>query len=117
MGKLILPLTKTHGYADKIVQSSVPDKYIFILSNWKFLIIIGEMSDIKSLPSEARKTLVDNRRTKAIQKRLANTRNLRITYLSMRAHFHTLRHWKATMEYQRTRDILYVKKHLGAQKN
>ena len=76
MGKLILPLTKTHGYADKIVQSSVPDKYIFILSNWKFLIIIGEMSDIKSLPSEARKTLVDNRRTKAIQKRLANTRNL-----------------------------------------
>jgi integrase len=28
-------------------------------------------------------------------------------------HFHTLRHWKATMEYHRTRDILYVKYLLG----
>lgn len=28
-------------------------------------------------------------------------------------HFHTLRHWKATMEYHRTRDILYVKHLLG----
>jgi integrase len=28
-------------------------------------------------------------------------------------HFHTLRHWKATMEYHKTRDILYVKHLLG----
>ena len=28
-------------------------------------------------------------------------------------HFHTLRHWKATMEYARTRDILRVKQLLG----
>lgn len=28
-------------------------------------------------------------------------------------HFHTLRHWKATMEYAKTRDILYVKQLLG----
>jgi len=28
-------------------------------------------------------------------------------------HFHTFRHWKATMEYQRTRNILYVKQLLG----
>jgi integrase len=28
-------------------------------------------------------------------------------------HFHTLRHWKATMEYHRTKDILYVKHLLG----
>lgn len=28
-------------------------------------------------------------------------------------HFHTFRHWKATMEYQRTRDILHVKHMLG----
>ena len=28
-------------------------------------------------------------------------------------HFHTLRHWKATMEYHRTKDILYVKQMLG----
>jgi len=28
-------------------------------------------------------------------------------------HFHTLRHWKATMEYHKTKDILYVKRILG----
>ena len=27
--------------------------------------------------------------------------------------FHTLRHWKATMEYHRTKDILHVKQLLG----
>ncbi|MEM2419861.1 MAG: hypothetical protein QXL38_02600 [Candidatus Bathyarchaeia archaeon] len=27
--------------------------------------------------------------------------------------FHTIRHWKATMEYHKTRDILYVMKLLG----
>jgi len=27
--------------------------------------------------------------------------------------FHTLRHWKATMEYHRTKDILFVKQLLG----
>ena len=39
-------------------------------------------------------------------RKLQNPRILRIT-------FHTFRHWKATMEYQRTRDILYVMKLLG----
>jgi len=28
-------------------------------------------------------------------------------------HFHTLRHWKATMEYHRTKDIMHVKEFLG----
>jgi len=31
-------------------------------------------------------------------------------------HFHTFRHWKATMEYHRTRDILHVKHLLGHKK-
>ncbi len=31
-------------------------------------------------------------------------------------HLHTLRHWKATMEYHRTKDILYVKQLLGHRK-
>ena len=31
----------------------------------------------------------------------------------LRIHFHTFRHWKATMEYHRTKDILYVMKLLG----
>jgi integrase len=38
--------------------------------------------------------------------KLGNTRLLKIT-------FHTLRHWKATTEYHRTKDILYVMKLLG----
>lgn len=38
--------------------------------------------------------------------KLANPRLLKI-------HFHTLRHWKATMEYHRTKDILHVKEFLG----
>ena len=31
-------------------------------------------------------------------------------------HFHTLRHWKATMEYHKTKDILHVKRLLGHKK-
>jgi integrase len=31
----------------------------------------------------------------------------------LKIHFHTLRHWKAMMEYRRTKDILYVMKLLG----
>jgi len=31
----------------------------------------------------------------------------------LQIHFHTLRHFKATMEYHRTRNILYVKQLLG----
>lgn len=31
-------------------------------------------------------------------------------------HFHTMRHWKATMEYHRTKDILHVKRLLGHRK-
>jgi len=39
-------------------------------------------------------------------RKLANPRLLRITY-------HTLRHWKGTVEYHRTKDILHVKEVLG----
>ena len=31
-------------------------------------------------------------------------------------HFHTLRHWKATMDYHKTKDILHVKRLLGHKK-
>jgi len=43
---------------------------------------------------------------KRIANKLQNPRLLQI-------HFHTFRHWKATMEYNRTRDILYVMRLLG----
>ncbi|MEJ2241798.1 MAG: site-specific integrase, partial [Candidatus Bathyarchaeota archaeon] len=44
-------------------------------------------------------------RKRAAQK-LGNPRLLKI-------HFHTLRHWKATIEYARTKDIIYVQNMLG----
>ena len=47
-----------------------------------------------------------NAQRKNAAKKLGNPRILRI-------HFHTFRHWKATMEYHRTKDILYVMKFLG----
>ena len=43
---------------------------------------------------------------KKIASKLKNDRILKI-------HFHTLRHWKATMEYAKTKDILHVMKMLG----
>lgn len=39
----------------------------------------------------------------------AKLRNPRLTKI----HFHTLRHWKATIEYHRTKDIVHVKEFLG----
>ena len=43
---------------------------------------------------------------KRLSKKLQNPRLLKIT-------FHSLRHWKATTEYHRTKDILHVKEMLG----
>jgi integrase/recombinase XerD len=43
---------------------------------------------------------------KRLAKKLQNPRLLKIS-------FHSLRHWKATMEYHRTKDILHVKEMLG----
>ena len=46
------------------------------------------------------------RQRKTIANQLQNPRMLQIT-------FHTFRHWKATMEYHKTKDILHVMKLLG----
>ena len=46
------------------------------------------------------------RARKRIAKKLNNPRILKIT-------FHTFRHWKATMEYHKTKDIIHVKELLG----
>ncbi|MFZ0965263.1 MAG: tyrosine-type recombinase/integrase [Candidatus Bathyarchaeia archaeon] len=43
---------------------------------------------------------------KKLANKLQNPRLLRIT-------FHTFRHWKATMEYHKTKDILHVMQLLG----
>ena len=47
-----------------------------------------------------------NKSKKRLAKKTGNPRLLRIS-------FHTLRHWKATMEYHKTKDILHVKEMLG----
>jgi integrase len=46
------------------------------------------------------------RQRKAVARKLENPRLTKIS-------FRTFRHWKGTLEYHRTRDILYVKKILG----
>jgi len=56
-----------------------------------------------SLSSHRQSFCVQRRR---LATKLQNPRLNRIT-------FHSLRHWKATMEYHRTKDILYVKQLLG----
>jgi len=47
-----------------------------------------------------------SKQRKPLAAKLKNPRMLQIT-------FHTFRHWKATMEYHKTRDILHVKEILG----
>lgn len=47
-----------------------------------------------------------NEQRKRLAQKLQNPRLLKIS-------FHTLRHWKATMEYHKTKDILHVKQLLG----
>ncbi|MFW6117506.1 MAG: tyrosine-type recombinase/integrase, partial [Thermoproteota archaeon] len=47
-----------------------------------------------------------NQQRKRLASKLQNPRLQQI-------HFHTLRHWKATMEYHKTKDILHVKQMLG----
>jgi integrase/CDGSH-type Zn-finger protein len=56
-------------------------------------------------PLSGYRTCFTRQRKKAATK-LGNPRLLQIT-------FHTFRHWKATMEYHKTKDIIYVMKLLG----
>jgi len=84
---------------------------------WKVSTKLAEM--LKNLPKRGEKVFPNKSLTSirntfiATRKRLAhklqNPRLLQIT-------FHTIRHWKATMEYHKTKDILYVKSLLGHKK-
>ncbi|MEM3014327.1 MAG: site-specific integrase [Candidatus Bathyarchaeia archaeon] len=62
--------------------------------------VFGRYRDLDSITS----TFARHR--KRLAHNLSNPRILKIS-------FHTFRHWKATMEYARTKDILYVMKVLG----
>jgi len=72
---------------------------------------------LNALPKTSTRIFGDsvNWRTKAssfFQSRKVLTRKLQNPRL-LRISFHTLRHWKATMLYHQTKDILYVKEFLG----
>lgn len=86
-------------------------------SNPRILPISSELIDmLNKLPKNSTKLFGDISPTslrtnlwksrKRVAHKLSNPRLDKIT-------FHSLRHWKATMEYHRTRDILHVKKILG----
>ncbi len=62
----------------------------------------------KVFPNKTKATIANNfnRQRKNAAQKIGNPRLLRI-------HFHTFRHWKATTEYHKTKDILYVMKLLG----
>ncbi|MEM2367781.1 MAG: tyrosine-type recombinase/integrase [Candidatus Bathyarchaeia archaeon] len=62
--------------------------------------VFGSYKSLKTL------SLAFQKNRKRIAHRLGNPRLLRIS-------FHTIRHWKATMEYHKTKDILHVMQMLG----
>lgn len=74
------------------------------------------MAMIQNLPKTSEKVFGDSTANtkrnclihtrKVLARKLNNPRLLQI-------HFHTLRHWKATMLYHQTKDILHVKEFLG----
>lgn len=82
---------------------------IFRISN-KLAIILGNLyraSDkVFSYRNKFYLGKTFRKQRKRIAHKLGNPRIIRI-------HFHTLRHWKATMEYARTKDILHVMQLLG----
>lgn len=48
-------IDQTHGYSDRIVHSTVPNEYVFIPNNWKFLIVVGEIANLDELLLKYRK--------------------------------------------------------------
>ena len=85
-------------------------------SNPRILPLSRKLVDmLSSLPKNTDTVFGDNadlmrrnfgKQRKRITAKLKNSRLTQIT-------FHTFRHWKATMEYHKTRDILHVKEVLG----
>jgi len=71
---------------------------------------------IKALPKKSRRVFgnlsLNTMRSSLSQSRAKLARKLNNPRL-LQIHFHTLRHWKATMLYHQTKDILYVKEFMG----
>jgi len=92
-------ITPEKGSEPRIFRIS--EKLAAMLSNLpKLSNSVWKIKSVKNLERQFR------RERKRIAHKLGNPRLLQI-------HFHTLRHWKATIEYAKTKDILYVQKLLG----
>jgi integrase len=74
------------------------------------------MEMIKAMPRKSEK-LFPNKSLASLKNTFTTTRKRLAHKLQnprlLRIGFHTIRHWKATIEYHKTRDILYVKNLLG----
>jgi len=99
-------------FVTKTVRVNNPEKH----GNTRILKISDKLiAMLKSIPQKSDNIFVGSvhsmRANFGIQrKRTANKlKNPRLLRIS----FHTFRHWKATMTYHKTKDILYVKKMLG----
>jgi len=92
-------ITPEKGSEPRIFRIS--EKLAIILSHLpKLSNSVWKIKSVRNLERQFR------RERKRIAHKLGNPRLLQI-------HFHTLRHWKATIEYAKTKDILYVQKLLG----
>ncbi len=76
-----------------IMLGALPKRYVKVFGN---ITLRGKTSVFRAVRAHT-------------AKKLGNPRLLRIR-------FHTLRHWKATVEYHKTKDILHVKELLGHRK-
>jgi integrase len=109
-------LTTTHIDTERKIVNITPEKG----SNPRILPIsdklIAMMNNLPHYPSAHYKTIFQShkntlrgsfcKKRKQLATRFNNPRLLQIS-------FHTLRHWKGTMEYHATKDILHVKQILG----
>lgn len=100
-------------FESKVIRINNPEKHgrarVLKVSS-KLLNMLGRLprNHVRVFGGSTSRALYRNyyNQRKRIASKLQNPRLLRIT-------FHTFRHWKATMEYRRTRDILYVMRLLG----
>jgi len=71
--------------------------------------MLNEMPKDKNTPFNANSDEMRRNFAKQRKRIAAKLKNSRITKIT----FHTFRNWKATMEYHKTKDLLYVMKLLG----
>jgi integrase len=91
-----------------IVPSKGSNPRILPISD-KLLNMLNKLPRNKELLFAKRRNNIETRYLN-LRKRVADTQqNPRI----LQIHFHTFRHWKGTMEYHKTKDIMHVKYTLG----